>query len=107
MKPLIAILLILVFGLAWQNTADAAEARSRARRDVPTVGVAPAPLISGDRRYERRVLTYVYPYYYPGFYPYNPPFVVSPYAAYYTPPPVVVTLPYFCVLHQTGWVTRA
>jgi hypothetical protein len=32
--------------------------------------------------------------------------VVSPYTSYYIPPTVVATLPYFCVLHQAGWVSR-
>jgi hypothetical protein len=50
---------------------------------------------------------YVYP---PGYYGYyNPEILVSPYPyyPYYAPPPVVVTAPFFCVLHQVGFVSRA
>jgi hypothetical protein len=40
--------------------------------------------------------------------PYAPPvLVVSPYApAYLLPPTVVATSPYFCVLHNEGFVSR-
>jgi len=54
-----------------------------------------------------------YPYYYyrvPGYYyqPYYPPVVVvSPYAqSYILPPTVVINAPYFCVLHNEGFVSR-
>ena len=37
----------------------------------------------------------------------SPVLVVSPYApAYFLPPTVVVTAPYFCVLHNEGFVSR-
>lgn len=51
---------------------------------------------------------YYYPnaYYYQPFYP--PAVVISPYGpAYYQPRVVEVTAPYFCVLHNAGFVTRA
>ena len=49
-------------------------------------------------------LYYPYGYYYGPFYPR----VVSPYAyPYYLPPTVVVNLPFFCVLHQAGFWSRA
>jgi len=51
-----------------------------------------------------------YPYYQvPGYYyqTYYPPVVVSPYApSYILPPTVVVNAPYFCVLHNEGFVSR-
>src|SRR5512132_1394165 len=51
-----------------------------------------------------------YPYYYQPYYyqPYYPPvLVVSPYAqSYILPPTVVVNEPYFCVLHNEGFVSR-
>jgi hypothetical protein len=50
-----------------------------------------------------------YYYYVPGYYyqPYYPPVVVSPYSQpYYLPPTVVVTWPFFCALHNEGFVTR-
>lgn len=111
MKLVVSILLVLVVGFGWQIAADAAQARLWARRDLPIVGVAPVPQASRGRHHERPAPVYVYPYYLPGYYPYSPPFVVvSPYTSYYPyyiPPTVVATLPYFCVLHQTGWVSRA
>ena len=107
MKRLVIILLLLVIAFGWQIAAEGAGARSRSR-DVPIVGVAPWPFVPRGRHPDWRGPVYFNSYYYPGYYPYNPPFVVvSPYASYYIPPTVVATLPYFCVLHQTGWVTRA
>jgi hypothetical protein len=101
--------LVLVFGFGRQIAANAAEARLRVRRDAAVVRVAPEAF--RGRHHERRAPVYVYQYYQPGYYPYNPPFtVVSPYASYYPyyiPPTVVANLPYFCVLHQNGWVSRA
>jgi hypothetical protein len=51
---------------------------------------------------------YHYPngYYYQSFYP--PAVVIAPYGStYYQPRVVEVTSPYFCVLHNAGFVNRA
>lgn len=110
MKSLVIILLVLVIAFAWQIAAEGASARSRPSRDLPFVGFVPGPFVPRARYPDWRGPVYFNnSYYYPGYYyPYNPPLVVvSPYSSYYIPPTVVATLPYFCVLHQTGWVTRA
>ena len=94
--------------LHWPVAAHEASANSGGRREVPTVGGSPAPHASRNRSHPRRGRAYAYPYYYSGYYPYNPPLaLVPPYASYYIPPTVVATLPYFCLLHQAGWVSRA
>ena len=54
----------------------------------------------------------VYRFAYPGYSYYSPyyqpPVVISPYGpSYYLPPVAEVTSPYFCVLHNAGFVTRA
>lgn len=51
-----------------------------------------------------------YRFYLHGYYPgtFYPPVIVTPYAyPYYLPPTIVVNLPFFCVLHQVGFWTRA
>ena len=50
-----------------------------------------------------------YYYYVPGYYyqPYYTPVVVSPYSpSYVLPPAVVVIAPFFCALHNEGFVSR-
>jgi len=65
----------------------------------------PTPTLAGPPRHlalPRRpaVVYYHVPYA-------SPVLVVSPYApAYFLPPTVVVTAPYFCVLHYEGFVSR-
>lgn len=50
---------------------------------------------------------YFYPTY-PYYSPYAPPVVISPYGpSYYLPPVVEVTAPFFCLLHNVGFMTRA
>ena len=56
--------------------------------------------IIGQRRFYG-----AYPYYYQNYYP--PVAVISPYApAYLLPQTVVVNEPYFCVLHNEGFISR-
>jgi hypothetical protein len=54
----------------------------------------------------QRQFSGAYPYYY--YQPYHPQvLVVSPYGpSYILPQTVVVTSPYFCVLHNDGFVSR-
>lgn len=104
MKPLI-LAIFLMLGLAVSSAVEAGERQLRARREMGIVAVAPPPSARHHRRPQTIIIAPpVHPYYYPyGYYPY----VVSPYTSYYIPPAVVVTAPYFCTLHQTGWVSRA
>jgi hypothetical protein len=50
---------------------------------------------------------YPYPYPFTGYYR-QPIVVISPaYNPYYIFPTVVASSPFYCLAHQTGWVTRA
>jgi len=113
MKAVINFAIVLALLLGWQINADAAGGRGRIGRGVPAVGFIGPPAV---RVFPRVVPGFAYPYYaYPGYYPYTyysygaPFVVVSPYAgsSYYVPPTAVATTPYFCALHQVGWMTRA
>ena len=56
--------------------------------------------LSAQRRFYHPSIVYYVPYQ-------APVLVVSPYGPwYYLPPAVVVTAPYFCVLHNDGFVSR-
>jgi hypothetical protein len=62
----------------------------------------------GLRRARTACPLYYYPngFYYQPFYP--TAVVISPYGpSYYQPPVLEVTAPYFCVLHNAGFYTRA
>ena len=110
MKKILTALVMLTLALALNPQAGADQRRSfvapRARSGA-TWFAAP-----GNRVVVQRYVHGAYPYYYqvPGYYyqPYYPPVVViSPYApAYVLPPTVVVNAPYFCVLHNDGFVSR-
>lgn len=98
---------IWALAIAWQPVVDAGGARGR--REAPAIGVAPVPPGAHGRRPVVRTYVYPYPYApYGYYYPYGPQsLVVTPYGSYYLPPTVVVTQPYYCILHQSGWVSRA
>ena len=50
---------------------------------------------------------YPYPYRFTGYYA-QPIVVISPaYYPYYVPPTLVASSPFYCLAHQTGWVSRA
>ncbi|MBM4297699.1 MAG: hypothetical protein FJ143_08165 [Deltaproteobacteria bacterium] len=83
-------LILLVSGLAW-----AAE-RHGARRTK----LAHSHSVPLERRSVHSTTTIFVPYQ-------TPVLVISPYGpSYYLPPAVVVTSPYFCVLHNDGFVSR-
>lgn len=106
MRRITLVVAILVLAMTAQIPVEAGGPRNR--RDAPAMGVAPVPQPVRGRR--PPVRAYVYPHYYPYAsygYHYPPPLVISPYGAYYQPPTIVVTHPYFCTLHQAGWVSRA
>lgn len=74
------------------------------------MGVPPASRAAHGR--SPLVRSYVYPQYYYQHRPYGHYHayrsrVVTPEGAYYQEPTIVVTHPYFCTLHQAGWVSRA
>jgi hypothetical protein len=67
--------------------------------------IFPALTLAGPPRHlalQRRAAVVYY------YVPYaSPVLVVSPYApAYFLPPAMVVTAPYFCLLHNEGFVSR-
>jgi len=106
MKPILRSIVVLVLMWVLVSVAAAGPRRvvvpSRARSGVtffPGAGT-------------NRTIVQGYPYFYqvPGYY-YQPNYpsvmVVSPYApSYILPPTVEVNLPYFCLLHNEGFVTR-
>lgn len=104
MKPILSAITILALGMIL-----VAEVGAGPRRVI----VAPrassgARFFSGsvpNRVGAQRQFHDVYPYYYQPYYP--PVVVISPYAqSYILPPTVVVNEPYFCVLHNEGFVSR-
>lgn len=104
MKPILSAITILALGLIL-----AAEAGAGPRR------VIVAPRASSSATYfsggipngvvVQRQFYGAYPYYYQPYYP--PVVVISPYAQpYILPPTVVINEPYFCVLHNEGFISR-
>lgn len=113
MKHILTAAIVLALAIALGGELRAGSRRSTVRTQS---GSGPA-LVGGagfNRAAERRNFHAVKPshfyYYVPRDYyqPYYPAVVVvSPYApAYVLPPTVVVTSPFFCVLHNEGWVSR-
>lgn len=113
MKQILTALIVLALAIALGGELGAGSRQLTVR----TLRGSGAALVAGAGSYraaERRNFHAVKPshfhYYVPrDFYqPYYPPVVVvSPYApAYVLPPTVVVTSPFFCVLHNEGWVSR-
>jgi len=108
MKPIVSAIMILALGLILATGAGAGPRRAimapRANSGV-TVFSGGAP----NRVVVQRQFYGGYPYYFQNYYqPYYPPVVViSPYGQpYILPSTVVVNEPYFCVLHNEGFVTR-
>ena len=105
MKPILSAITIFALGFVLAGEVGAGPRRAmvapRANAGVTSfVGGGPTPMLVQRQFYG------AYPYYY--YQPYSSPVVVvSPYtAAYILPPTVVVTSPYFCVLHNDGFVSR-
>lgn len=70
------------------------------RRGAPRSRFAAGSGVTIDRRVYYPFASYYIPYQ-------APVSVISPYGpAYYVPPAVVVTWPYFCVFHNEGFVSR-
>ena len=112
MKPILSAIAILALGLILAAEAGAGPQRGTvAQRAGSGVrffsGGVPSRVVVQRQFY--RGYPYYYQTYYPQYYqPYYPPvLVVSPYAQpYILPPTVVAHEPYFCVLHNEGFVTR-
>lgn len=100
-----------ILGLAEQVWAGGA--RFAVRSGGAAMGSVPGIVVQPGSRTGRDVWP-AYPnsyYYYAyAYYGYHPPLVivVSPYhySSYYLPSTVVVNAPFFCVLHQVGFVSR-
>jgi hypothetical protein len=110
MKRPIPIVTIMGLVLSLCGEGWAASAGVAMKSGGATPGVARQTPVVRDWRSSRYVVAgYPYPYYYyPYGHFYSPVIVVSPYySPYYVPPTVVVTSPFFCVLHQVGYVSRA
>lgn len=103
MKPILSAITILALGLVLAGEVGAGPRRAmvapRANAGVTFFAGGASNRVIVQRQF-------AYPYYY--YQPYSPPVVViSPYAqSYMLPPTVVVTAPYFCVLHNEGYVSR-
>ena len=106
-----AFMLAIVASLAGAARADYRQFISRTQTSPGAVRVsAPASIKAVERRNfhavrPSRVYHYVPGYYYQPYY--RQVIVVSPYApAYVLVPTAVVTAPFFCLLHNEGWVSR-
>ena len=113
MKRIFNAAFILAFGVSLTGELRA-EDRQFTSRTLSTSGqtlvAGPGAITVAERRNFYAVKPSRFHYYVPGNYyqPYYPQvIVVSPYApAYVQVPTVVVTSPYFCLLHNEGWVSR-
>jgi len=106
-----AFILAIVASLAGELRADDRQFNSRTKTSPgPALVGGTGPIKAAERRNFHAVKPSRFHYYVPGDYyqPYYPQvIVVSPYApAYVLAPTVVVTSPFFCVLHNDGWISR-
>ena len=105
-----AFMLAVVASLTGELHGDARQFNSRTQTSPGPAWVSRPTITAAERRNFRPVKPSRFYYYVPGNYyqPYYPQvIVISPYAATYVPAPtVVVTAPFFCVLHNEGWVSR-
>jgi hypothetical protein len=108
MKPILSAIALFTLGVVL-----VAEAGAGPRRGIltPRAGSGVRSFSGGvpGRVVVQRQFYGGYPYYYQHYYqPYYPPvLVISPYAqSYILPPTVVANEPYFCVLHNQGFISR-
>lgn len=104
MKPILSAIALLALGVVM-----VAQAAAGPRRGIvtPSAGSGVGVFSGGvpGRVIVQRQFYGGYPYYYQPYYP--PVLVISPYAqSYILPPTVVANEPYFCVLHNEGFVSR-
>lgn len=104
MKTILGAMAILALAVAAPSLADQRRFVGIPRGQSSVTGFA-AP---GSRIVVQRQVVPVYHYYY--YYPAYPPpvLVLSPYTRTYVLPPAVVvaTAPFFCALHNDGFVSR-
>ena len=105
MKPTLSLIAIVALGIVLAGEVGAGPRRA----GVSLRGNSGVTSFAGggsNRVILQRQFSGGYPYYY--YQPYYPQvLVVSPYGpSYILPPTVVVTSPYFCVLHNDGFVSR-
>jgi hypothetical protein len=113
MKQILSVAFILAIAaiLTGELRANDRQFNSRTQTSPgPALVGGPGAIKAAERRNFRAVKPSRFHYYVPGDYyqPYYPQvIVVSPYApAYVLAPPAVVTSPFFCLLHNEGWVSR-
>lgn len=107
MPGTLALLLAAIIGLLPSSLAAEGRSRAKARSGAVSQAPAPRPWVNRGAPVHRRAYYYPRGYYYHLYYP--PAVVVSPYGPTYSYQPRVieVTTPYFCALHNAGFVTRA
>ena len=105
MKPKVSIIAIVAIGVVLAGEVGAGPRRAGVSQRANS-GVTSFAGGGSNRVILQRQFSGAYPYYH--YQPYSPQvLVVSPYGpSYILPPTVVVTLPYFCVLHNDGFVSR-
>ena len=104
MKPILSIITIVALGMVLAGEVGAGPRRAGV---LPRANSGATFSAGGgsNRAILQRQFSGAYPYYYQPYYPQV--LVVSPYGpSYILPPTVVVTSPYFCVLHNDGFVSR-
>jgi hypothetical protein len=104
----ILILALAAVTLSWapELTTAGGQGRATVRPGAAHRGTVPRPWAPTRRRPVPRYYYYPNGFYYQPYYP--PPVVISPYGpTYYQPPVFEVTAPYFCVLHNAGFYSRA
>jgi len=100
MKPILSAIAILTLGMILVTEVDAGPRRVI----VAPRGRAGVTFFSSGAAVQRQFYG-AYPYYYPTYA--VPVVVASPFGqSYFLPPTVVVSEPFFCVLHNQGFVTR-
>jgi hypothetical protein len=110
LRAILSALSICAIFLALSGELQAGEGRTALRAQNGSGNGGSRGLVAGGRakhthRHPGGRPIYPYTYYYRTYVP--PVLVVSPYGgSYYLPPTVVVTQPYFCVLHNEGFVSR-
>ena len=109
MRSVFSALIISAIFLSLSGELGAGQSRATLRASGASGNTASSSLIANGQRKHKRGNP-GYPIYRNGYYyqPYaSPVLVISPYSgSYYLPPTVVVTSPYFCVLHNEGFVSR-
>lgn len=96
----------VVLGWAPELTIAGGQARPTFRAGAAPRRPPPRAWVPTRRAPVQRYYYYPNGFYYQPFYP--PAVVISPYGPnYYQPPVLEVTAPYFCVLHNAGFYTRA